>query len=49
MLILILLLISYNLRRMLAEKPTFYKDIRFWLVITCLFILIGLTVGEYAL
>lgn len=41
-------LLGYNLTVMMNEKTlVYYKDVRFWLMIASLLILIGLTVQTY--
>ncbi len=42
------LLFAVNLITVISEKQTFYKDVRFWLMILSLFILISLTFHGYA-
>ena len=46
--VIIVLLIGYNLFNVISEENnTFYKDIRFWLVLTSLLILVWLTAQSY--
>ena len=46
--VIIVLLIGYNLFNVISEENNvFYKDIRFWLVLTSLLILVWLTAQSY--
>lgn len=48
-LIVLFLLIGYTLFHMLSEKnDIFYRDVRFWLVVASLCVLIWLTVHSYS-
>lgn len=50
MCILLFCLIGYNLTQMMNEKTMiYYKDLRFWLVVASLVLLLGLTVQSYPL
>ncbi len=48
MTLILLLLIGYNLMTMIQENSTkVYKDLRFWLVLGSLFVLIGIVVWSF--
>lgn len=48
MTLILLLLIGYNLMTMIQENNTsVYKDLRFWLVLGSLFVLIGIVAWSF--
>lgn len=46
--VILYLLFAFNLINVISEKSsTFYKDVRFWLVVVSLIVLVVLTVQSY--